>query len=370
MPGTAHRPRNDVRRQPSTTVAVMSRRLGRSAALGASAVALIVLVGCTPDELPVPTSSPTPTFVSSYEAPPPFDLAPLTGAAVPVGSLTAPAFAAKIDNHPSARPQVGLDRADVVWEILVEGGLTRYIAVWQSDIPDTIGPIRSVRPVDPAVVSPQGGIFAFSGGQDRFVQAMRQAPVYSAIHGQRDTSDTMFRGQNAPSPHNVLVRAAQIVSEQSQLPAPPQQFPFAESVSAATATKEGAPTTRIDLRFGGSATPAWVWSADAERWLRYMTGGSPDTAQGGAQLSAVNVVVLRVEVQVIQSIPTVGLVGSGEAWVSTGGATVQATWSKSSPTDQIRILDANGVAVRLAPGTTWVELVPLNGAVSFSTPAT
>lgn len=345
----------------------MARQRARVASVAVVAAAL-VLVGCVAEDQPLPTPTPTPTFDSSYAPPPVTDLTPLSGEPVPVGSATAPAFAAKIDNHPDARPQVGLDRADVVWEILVEGGLTRYIAVWQSDIPDEIGPIRSVRPVDPAIVSPQGGIFAFSGGQYRFVVAMQQAPVYSAIHGQRDTADTIFRGQNAPSPHNVLVRAPLIVAEQSTLPPPPQQFPFADSTSAATATKEGAPTTRIDLRFGAASTPAWVWSADAQGWLRYMTGGSPDTAAGGAHLTATNVVVLRVPVQVIQSIPTVDLIGSGEAWVSTGGATIPATWSKSSLTDQIRIIDEHGVAVRLAPGTTWIELVPLGGAVQFSTP--
>ena len=368
MLATAHRRRIAARRESRTRVTLMSRRLRRGAALTSGVITLTLLAACTA-EAPMPTPTPTPSFVSSYEAPPPFDLAPLTGEVVPVGSATAPAFAAKIDNHPNARPQVGLDRADVVWEILVEGGLTRYIAVWQSDIPDEIGPIRSVRPVDPSIVAPQGGIIAYSGGQYRFVVAMQEAPVYNAIHGQRDTADTIFRGQNAPSPHNVLVRATQIVAEQSSLPAPPQQFPFAESLAAATATKEGTPTTRIDLRFGGSSTPAWVWSADSQTFIRYMTGGSPDRAAGGAQLSAVNVVTLRVPVQVIQSIPTVNLIGRGEAWVSTGGATVAATWSKSSLTDQIRIVDANGVAVRLAPGNTWVELVPLAGSVSFSRPA-
>jgi hypothetical protein len=99
-----------------------------------------------------------------------------------------------------------------------------------------------------------------------------------------------------------------------------------------------------------------------------MTGGSADTDSSGAQLSAVNVVTLRVPVQVIQSIPTTQLIGSGQAWVSTGGGTVAATWSKASMTAPIRILDEYGVAVRLAPGNTWVELVPLAGDVSFSRP--
>lgn len=368
MLAAAHRNRNAARAAWRISLTLMGSRRLRSAALFTGVLSLALLAGCVADA-PMPTPEPTVEFVSTYEAPPPFDLAPLTGEVVEVGSATAPAFAAKVDNHPNARPQVGLDRADVVWEILVEGGLTRYIAVWQSDIPDQIGPIRSVRPVDPAIVAPQGGIIAYSGGQSRFVVAMQQAPVYNAIHGQRDTEDTMFRGQNAPSPHNVLVRATQIVAEQSSLPAPPQQFAFAESIAAATATKEGAATTRIDLRFGAASTPAWVWSADQQSFIRYMTGGTPDVADSGAQLSAVNVVTLRVPVRVVQSIPTVDLIGQGEAWISTGGATVPATWSKSSLTDQIRLVDANGVAVRLAPGNTWIELVPLGGAVTFTAPS-
>ena len=71
----------------------------------------------------------------------------------------------KIDNHEDARPQVGLNRTDLVFEELVEGGLTRYVAVWHSDVPDAVGPVRSIRPMDPDIVAPLGGIIAYSGGQ-------------------------------------------------------------------------------------------------------------------------------------------------------------------------------------------------------------
>lgn len=310
----------------------------------------------------------TPEYTPAYDEPEPYGIAPLSGEQVAVGALSSPSLAAKVDNHPAARPQVGLERADIVFEELVEGGLTRYVAVWQSDVPDTIGPVRSIRPMDPDIISPLGGIVAYSGGQSRFVQLMLNTPVYNAIHGQPDTDDTFYRGDNAPAPHNVLVRAPQVIAEHGDLSAPVQQFPFSATIASATATKEGSPTARIALRFGSSSSPAWAWDAPSERWVRFMNGGDVDRDFSGNQLSAVNVVTLRVPVQVIQSIPTTQLIGSGQAWISTGGATIPATWSKASMTAPIRILDEYGVAVRLAPGNTWVELVPLAGDVSFTAP--
>lgn len=343
----------------------MIRRTARTAfAAVLSAGALLAVAGCTA-ETPLPAPTPTPSYVSTYVPPPAYGIAPLTGEQIEVGALTAPSLAAKVDNHPDARPQVGLERTDIVFEELVEGGLTRYVAVWHSDVPAVIGPVRSIRPMDPDIISPLGGIVAYSGGQSRFVEMMRAAPVYNAIHGQRDTDATFYRGDNADAPHNVLVKAPEVIAQHLDLAPPAQQFAFAESVAAATATKNGAPTAGIDMRFGAASTPSWTWDAASERWLRFQTGGAPDTDFTGAQLGATNVVVLRVPVQVIQSIPTTQLIGSGEAWISTGGATVPATWSKSSMTAPIRLLDANGVAVRLAPGNTWVELVPLGGSLSF-----
>ena len=337
-------------------------RTALAAVVGASA--LLVVAGCTA-EAPMPSPTPSPSYVSSYVPPPAYGIAPLTGEQVEVGALTAPSLAAKVDNHPDARPQVGLERTDIVFEELVEGGLTRYVAVWHSDVPAVIGPVRSIRPMDPDIISPLGGIVAYSGGQSRFVELMRAAPVYNAIHGQRDTDATFYRGDNADAPHNVLVKAPEVIAQHLDLAAPAQQFAFAESVAAATATKDGSPTTGIAMRFGGASAPSWSWDAAGERWLRFQTGGAPDTDYAGTQLSATNVVVLRVPVQVIQSIPTTQLIGSGEAWISTGGATVRATWSKRSMTAPIRLLDINGVAVRLAPGNTWVELVPLGGSLSY-----
>jgi len=162
-----------------------------------------MLSGCAPVEaMPAPIPTPTASYISTYETPAPTALAPLTGVEVLAGSVTNSSLAAKIDNHPGARPQVGLGRTDIVYEELVEGGATRYVGIWQSDIPAEIGPVRSIRPMDPDIVSPFGGIIAYSGGQQRFV-------AFDAKHQrlQRDPRSVGHRGRHVS--HQDQGRASQ-----------------------------------------------------------------------------------------------------------------------------------------------------------------
>jgi hypothetical protein len=334
--------------------------MGFAAAVAATA---LVLSGCVDAPMPVPT----PTYTSTYVAPPPITLTPLTGMVIPAGSVLGPSLAAKIDNHVDARPQVGLERTDLVFEELVEGGLTRYVAVWQSDVPAEIGPIRSIRPMDPDIVSPLGGIIAYSGGQLRFVQAMKDTGVYNAIHGQPDTEDVMFRTNTKDAPHNVLVRAPELIAMHTDLVAPAQQFSFAPDAAGSTAAREGAPTAQIALRFGAPSTPSWTADPASGRFLRSQAGAA-DLDTVGGQLSTANVIVLRVPIGNDGGVPKTQLIGSGEAWVSSAGATVHATWSKGSRTDPIRLVDDTGTVVRLAPGNSWIELVPLSGDAQFTAP--
>jgi hypothetical protein len=338
----------------------VAKRTGATAFVVAVA---LTLSGCV--DLPMPV--PTPTYTSTYVAPPPISLTPLTGQVIAAGTVLGPSLAAKIDNHVDAWPQVGLEHTDLVFEELVEGGLTRYVAVWQSDVPAEIGPIRSIRPMDPDIVSPLGGIIAYSGGQSRFVQAMKATDVYNAIHGQSDTEDVMFRTNTKPAPHNVLVRAPELIAKHAELVAPPQLFAFAPDAAASTAMREGSPFATIALRFGAPSKPSWTVDPGSGRYLRSQAGVA-DLDSAGGQLSAANVIVLRVTIGNDGGVPKTQLIGSGEAWVSSNGSTVHATWSKGSRTDAIRLVDDTGTVVRLAPGNSWIELVPAAGDVQFTTP--
>jgi len=285
-------------------------------------------------------------------------VAALTGEAIEPGSLSRPALSAKIDNHPSARPQVGLDEADIVFEELVEGGLTRYVAVWHSTLPAEIGPVRSVRPMDPEIVSPFGGVFAYSGGQVRFIQMMQEAPVYNAIHGQPDTEDTFYRTSAKVAPHNVLVKAPELIDQHLNLPAPEAQFAYAASVEESTAVVAGSALTSMNPRFSGFSSPTWEWDGTQGVFLRFQTNGAADSASSGNQIFATNVVVLQVGIDVVEDIPTTRLVNQGTGWVATGGSIVEINWFKATPESPIVLTTADGEEVRLGVGNTWVELIP------------
>ncbi len=341
----------------------MARRR-RNPAILAAAAAIGLLSACS-DGL-APTEDPAPTYSSDYVEPAATALAPLRGTAVEVGSLEHPSIAAKIDNHDAARPQIGLERADLVVEELVEGGITRYVAVWHSDVPDEIGPVRSIRPMDPDIVSPFGGIIAYSGGQPQFVRMMQDAPVLNVVHGSAGTDDLFSRTAEKSAPHNVILRAADLVAQHGDLAAPAVQFAYAADAASSTAAKEGAPTARLDLVFSNARQPSWAWDDAGLHFLRAQNG-EVDLDASGAQLSAVNVVTLRVPVT-MGEVPKTELIGEGEALVSTGGGTVSATWIKRSATDRIRLVDAFGVDVRLAAGSTWIELVPTAGSATVVAP--
>jgi hypothetical protein len=336
------------------------RRFLAVATLGAVA---LVATGCAPAE-PMPTPTPTPSYTSTYETPAPVVYAPLTGVATEdPASLAHSSLAAKIDNHWDARPQVGLEHTDLVFEELVEGGLTRYVAIWHSNVPAEIGPVRSIRPMDPDIISPFGGIVAYSGGQYRFVELMRSTNVYNAIHGQRDTADVMYRTKTKAAPHNVLVKAPELIAMHPDIAAPAQQYAYAADVAGSTGAREGTPVAGVDLVFGSSAHPSWRWDAASSRWLRFQDA-AVDLDSAGGQLSAANVVVVRVGVSNDGGVPKTELVGGGEAWVLSGGGMVHATWSKADRLAPIRLVDDTGAVIRLAPGNSWFELVPNSGSVT------
>jgi hypothetical protein len=335
--------------------------------VSAVTVLTLVLSGCAPDS-PRPTPTTSPGYSSNYTPPPATALAPLRGTSVAVGSLKNASIAAKIDNHPDARPQVGLEHTDLLFEELVEGGLTRYVGVWQSDIPELLGPVRSIRPMDPNIISPFGGIVCYSGGQQRFVTLMRNTPVYNAIHGQPDTASTFYRTKDKAAPHNVIVKARELLAQHTDIAAPAQQFAYSLDVPSATATKDGAPTAAVAYTFSNLIRGSWTYDSSRSVFLRGQNG-KPDVDSTGAQLTATNVVVLRVTVTNDIHVPRTEMIGSGEAWVSTGGGTSHATWTKGSATDPIHLVDDQGVTIRLAPGNTWIELVPTAGDVQIVAPA-
>ncbi len=280
-----------------------------------------------------------------------------------------PALSVKIDNLAAARPQGGLNDADMVVEQPVEGGLTRLFATFQSKDAATVGPVRSARPVDALLLRQLGpSLFAFAGASAGVLQVV-----------QRDSGATLLDPSKAPgafhrvsgrqAPHNTFSSTAALYAAGRQANAklgPPRRFlPFA---GAPPGSARPAKTAR--LTFSPSSRSAWQWDGRAGHYLRFQDG-TLDRLQGGATVSADNVVVLSVAVRASSNVDVLGnrtpdpvLVGSGRAWVLRDGRMVAGTWRRSSAGAPMELL-AGSVRVPLHPGRTWVELLPTPQQPSF-----
>jgi len=337
--------------------------------LGTVAIALTItfaLSGCGSNGLfspgggfnPDVNAKPTETVV--------MQTAVLTGLQYVAGTnsdLNGPAIMGKVDNAPDARPQNALNQADIVYEEMVEGGMTRFLAIWQSHLPEKFGPVRSVRPMDPDLAAPFGGIINFSGGQKPFVKAMEATDVFVANETNQLGHHTFERVSDRIAPHNVMVHAVLEASQHKNIKAPGEQYVFAKDAAHATAALGGKAVTDFSVSFP-AGKPVWSWSTKANAWLRSQYGAKETDASDGKQLHATNVVVLKTKIDrsfkdfKYGFVPRTIVIGGGTGYVFSGGKKIEVTFEKSKQTDPIHLFDKNGNAVQLAPGNTWVELMP------------
>lgn len=330
-------------------------------ALLISSISAVALAGCGGGSpIALPTQAPEPVYVT----------APLTGLQYEETTPTAlqlkkPSVACKIDNGTeSARPQAGLNSTDIVFDEMVEGGLTRLVAIWHSNQPDSVGPVRSIRPMDPDILSPFGGIVCFSGGQQAFVNMINEAPVFVASETTEQDKGTFSRATDRVSPHNVMVNAQKLASDHPELTAPAQQFQFGKDVQTSTAGAVGEAVTKFEIRFP-LASALWTSNSDGSKWLRTQDGKALMDKLDSAQVATTNVVVMQVRLdrsyldKRYGNIPKTVMVDTGKAWVFSGGKMIEATWAKASASSPIILTDLAGAPVLLAPGNTWVELMPV-----------
>ncbi len=346
-----------------------TRRASRGGLAAVLTALALTVAGCS-SPTDAPQTSPTtvtqrPTLSPDKSAAPTPDLPPvwpLTGVA---GEPAArPSLSVKIENTAVARPQTGLDQADVVWETIVEFDVSRFVAVFHSQVPAEVGPIRSVRPMDPLIIAPMHGLLAFSGGQQGILDLVEASGVQMISHDAG--APGMYRTKDRAAPHNVYGTPQTFWDQaDAEHQAPPgEQFTFARDAGTAAAVVGGTPAGTLSFRLSPASNPTWTWDAGSGTWLR-SEGSTPATARSGARLSAVNVVSItadhpntRFGAQGGAPVPTYTLVGSGDGVVATGGKTVPVRWQKDSQDAPMRLFTADGAPADLAPGNTWVELVP------------
>ncbi|MGO1318410.1 MAG: DUF3048 domain-containing protein, partial [Cellulomonadaceae bacterium] len=315
------------------------------AALGASVALLIGIGGCGQDApTPTPTVTVDPdTDVDKSAVPDPELPAtwPLTGVAAD-DIEERPAIAVKIENTAAARPQSGLEDADVVWETIVEFDVSRFVAVFHSRMPAEVGPVRSTRPMDVPIASPLHPLFVFSGGQRGILDLVDASDMQVISHDAGAAG--LHRISSRRAPHNVYADLPTILgsADDAHRASPPAQFAFALEAAQASAVLTGSDAASVSLDMSSAARPSWAWDAGSGTWLR-SESASPALAASGAQLAATNVVVLDVEsydsgydAQGGAPVPALSLSdSSGEGIVASGGRAVAVTWSKGADADPI-----------------------------------
>jgi hypothetical protein len=291
-------------------------------------------------------------------------VAPLTGLPDPSGAArTRPVLSIKVENTPDVRPQPGLEAADVVWNEVVEGQITRFLAMYQSRSTDVVGPIRSVRLTDPLIVWPVGGIFAFSGGARVPLHAIEAAPV--KVVDENAAGSAMFRDRSRSAPHNLFGHPDALWAIGGKPVPPPPLFAYL----APGQPPSGTAAASVSIAFRGRYSVGYTWDAASGTWLR-STEGRPFTSRSGARIAPQNVVVLPVVYTggVGNEGSEAQLIGQGPATVLRGGSIVHGKWVRPDKARPMQLETMDGKPIRLVPGSTWVELPDISYPVDVVSP--
>jgi hypothetical protein len=342
--------------------------------LAAVATIALLTVGCSGggDSAPTTAADTTPVVTdepSTTEAPTTTEEATTTTeAAGPVYPLTGlpvtdpvaaerPALVVKIDNNKAARPQSGLNEADIVFEEIVEVQ-TRFAAVFHSTGSDPVGPIRSGRTQDIDLLgSLDRPLFVWSGGNRNVTRAIEESDLVdlSAQKNVNYQGGGFFRYDQRKSPHNLYAQTSMLWTlAPADAAAPPQQFqylaegddPAGDPASGATGDMDGLAIT-------------WTHDPATDLYARTSAGAPHLDALSGGQVTTANVVVMEVVYRPSPAdarSPEAQTIGSGKAIVFTGGKVVTGTWTRTDRLSPVVLTSADGEQILLTPGRTWVEL--------------
>jgi hypothetical protein len=288
---------------------------------------------------------------------------PLTGLVAKQGAeVDHPVLVVKMDNTEASSPQQGLGSADMVVEELVEGGITRLAAFYDSDIPGVVGPIRSMRASDIGIVSPIDGTIVTSGGAGVTVSRIKSADIPFVTEG----SAGFRRDDTRSAPYNLFADLGAVAkaTEDGKDSRPEDYLPWGSEDDF----KDGKPATSLTADFGGSHSTMWSYQGG-----HYVNTNS--FAPADDQFSADSVLVLRVDIgdagyldPAGNHVPETKFVGDGDALLFHGGKVEQGTWHKDELTSPVTLSTAGG-SMKVPAGHTFIELVPVDskgGAVTYT----
>jgi hypothetical protein len=314
--------------------------------------------------LPTPTPSPSPVLVP----------APLTGQLVTPAAARRHPIAVMVDDLGPARPQSGFSAASIVWQAPAEGGIPRYMMVFQENIPGDVGPVRSSRYYYIAWAAELHALYAHAGGSPQALAALR-----AQGNGQLVWNADEFRWggsfRRIPTrlaPHNLYTTGKQLRGIAKTVGAKdgPISWPWRFARDAAPGNRPVG--GRIEVEYGDVNLIRYDYDRRTNTYLRSVTGEKRQIdAATKRRVAPKNVIVMvmrfgplndnnpkkhRLEAQFL---------GSGPAWIATNGVTIKGTWKKASLTGPTRFFDGAGKPVTLTVGQTFVQVMKTTDRISF-----
>ncbi|MBS3949713.1 MAG: DUF3048 domain-containing protein, partial [Peptococcaceae bacterium] len=279
----------------------------------------------------------------------------------PVVQLPAPdlpgVFIASIDNKSEARPQSGLDRADMVIEMIAEAGITRYMAFFHSKAAPLVGPIRSARYYFASIVKAYNTPFAHVGGSTRALNLIAELriPDLDEIH---NASQAFWRDNSRKMPHNLYTSTERMLAEAQRKRltiSPLPRLPEGEM-------PKGSANSNVSLTYSPYYKVTWQWQDG--KYLRSING-KLHTMKDGARLTTDNIVIIStphrdVVTDVLRT--DIDIIGNGPAQFLRDGQQFTGTWKKASANDHFEFM-VDGQLFKFKEGVTWIQVVPSMNAV-------
>lgn len=292
-----------------------------------------------------------------------------------IAEESSPVTAVMIENSPSARPQSGLKNSGVVYEAVAEGGITRFLVIYQAEKPGIVGPVRSLRPYYVEWLKPYDASVVHVGGSKRALDEVR--------NGQYRDVDQFFNGsffwraKDRRAPHNVYTsfeKLDQLNASKGYMSSDAKGFvriPVSskkDEVKGKTKQTEEVPATEISINISSNLyNSSYTYSTESKNYPRIL-GGVPHLDREEGQISPKVVIAMFVDEKTINedgARENIITTGSGRAVIFQNGNVKDVTWQRNSPNDQIKFVDASGKEVPLERGQTWISAVP-NGKGSVT----
>ena len=292
-----------------------------------------------------------------------FENSPLTGLAVSPEAAKRPVLGMMISNSTEARPQSGLHKAGVVFEAIAEGGITRYLALFQDELPELLGPVRSVRPYYVDWVTAFDSYFGHVGGS---VQGRKDA----AKLGNKDVdqfvnSQYYYRSTDRVAPHNVYTTDKLLNKMFKNRGDDPSEFTGFERKGEEPLEEPTARQIKINVS-SDSYNVGYTYNKQTNSYRRQLGGSAHRDRETKEQISPKNVIAIKVPLRgIANNRLEMDTIGSGTAWIFRDGGVVKGKWTKEADDEQIFFTDSDGNTVALNAGSTWITVIPPSQSVTY-----